>query len=534
MTSYLNLVDLLCSRASLQPEQTAYIFLPDGETEAGKLTYQELDRQARAIASQLQTKLEPGDRALVIYPYHAGLEFIAAFFGCLYAGVIAVTCNPPRNKKAIAQLQERAVSSQVKAVLTTEDFLQQFQNALGPKLAIASQFQQLAVIATDKIDYSYANDWLLPELNSDTIAFFQHTSGSTGIPKGVMVTHGNIIYNQQLIQQGFQNDEETVGVGWLPMFHDMGLIGHVIQPLYLGIPSILISPISLIQKPVNWLRAITRYRGTCSGGPNFAYDLLCLKVTEAQKETLDLSSWQLAYTGAEPVLAETLERFATAFASCGFQKEAFYPCYGMAEATLFVSGGDRATPPIVKYVDRAALESNQVVEVNREHPKAKAIVGCGKTWLEQKIIIVDPETLIPCAAERVGEIWVSGSGIGKGYWNQPQATQETFAAYLADTNEGPFLRTGDLGFIADGELYITGRLKDVMIFWGVYQYPHHIERTVQKSHPALRLNCGAAFAVEVGEKERLVIAQEVERNYLRKLNVEEIGENINIIKLIKQ
>ena len=400
----------MCSRASLQPEQTAYIFLPDEETESGKLTYQELDRQARAIASKIQTKLEPGDRALVIYPYHAGLEFIAAFFGCLYVGVIAVTSNPPRNQKAIAQLQERAVSSQVKAVLTTEEFLSQFQTELGQNFLVDRQFQQLALLATDKIASSLANDWSVPELTSNTIAFFQHTSGSTGVPKEVM---------------------------------------------------------------------------------------------------------------------ETLECFTAAFASCGFQKEAFYPCYGMAEATLFVSGGDRAKLPVVKYVDRSALESNRVVEVNREHPKAKAIVGCGKTWLEQKIIIVDPATSIPYAGDRVGEIWVSGSGIGKGYWNQPQATQETFTAYLADTNEGSFLRTGDLGFIADGELYITGRLKDVMIFWGVYQYPHHIERTVQKSHPALRLNCGAAFAVEVGEKERLVIAQEVERNYLRKLNVQEIVETIN-------
>ena len=224
----------------------------------------------------------------------------------MYAGVIAVTCNPPRNKKASAQLQERAVSSQVKAILTTEAFWQQVQTELGQSLALASQFQQLALIATDKIAASCANDWSVPELTSDTIAFFQHTSGSTGVPKGVMVTHGNILYNQQLIQQGFQNNEDTVGVGWLPMFHDMGLSGHVIQPLYLGIPSILMSPISLIQKPVKWLQAITHYRATCSGGPNFAYDQLCLKVTEAQKETLDLSSWQLAYCGAEPVLAETL------------------------------------------------------------------------------------------------------------------------------------------------------------------------------------------------------------------------------------
>lgn len=517
MINYSNLVDLLNYRALDRPNQIAYRFLKDSKTESARLTYAELDSQARAIAAKLQSLVPAGSRALLVYSYDAGLEFISAFFGCLYAEVIAVTTTPPRHGKEIAKLQQRAVASGATIVLTTKDFLTIFESQLANT--------GFNLIATDDLSDDLAQDWMQPKINSDTLAFLQYTSGSTGIPKGVMVTHGNILCNEEMIKQAFQHTEDTVVVGWLPMYHDMGLIGNVLQPVYLGTESILMSPIALSQQPLNWLKAITQYQATTSGGPNFAYDLLCLRATEEQLAELDLSSWQVAFSGAEPVRVETIERFSSIFAACGFRSRAFYPCYGMAETTLFVSGGLQTAPPQIKYVDGVALAQNQVVEITPEQPSVRAIVGCGKNWLDTEIIIVNPESLTKCSDKQVGEIWVSGSGVGKGYWEQPEETQQTFQAYLA-TGEGPFLRTGDLGFFQDEELYITGRLKEVMIFWGRYCYPQHVERTVQESHPAFRLNCGAAFTVETGTAEKLVIVQEIERSYLRNLNVEELVNTI--------
>ena len=526
MTKYSNLVELLQNRALQQPDRIAYRFLEDGKTESGNLTYNKLDRQAKAIAAKLQFLLNPGSRALLVYPYHAGLEFIAGFFGCLYAEVIAVTTNPPRHGKEVVKLLERSIASGAKVVLTTAEFLKTIKAGIAINRELAERTKDFTFLATDDIPSSLVSDWQATKIERDTLAFLQYTSGSTGISKGVMVTHGNILSNQEMIRQGFQHTEETLVVGWLPMFHDMGLIGNVLQPLYLGKPSILMSPVALAQKPFEWLKAISHYRATTSGGPNFAYDLLCLKATPANLAGLDLSSWSVAFSGAETVRAETIDRFSHIFEPCGFRREAFYPCYGMAETTLFITGGLKYDLPVVKYVDVNALEQNQVVEAKPEQPGAKAIVGCGRTWLNQKVIIVDPQSLTQCSSARVGEIWVSGVGVGKGYWQQPEETENTFNAYLADTKEGPFLRTGDLGFIEDGELYITGRLKEVMIFWGRFCYPQHVEKTVQDSHPALRPNCGAAFSLDVGTTERLVITQEVERSYLRNLNVEEITEAI--------
>ena len=526
MTKYFSLVELLQDRAIGQSEQIAYRFLQDGKTEIGSLTYQELDKQARAIAGKLQSLLQPGSRALLVYPYHAGLEFIAGFFGCLYAGIIAVTANPPRHGKEIVKLSARAISSGAKVVLTTADFLTTIEAGIATNSELATQTKDFSWIATDSISSNLSADWQSTKIEPDTLAFLQYTSGSTGMPKGVMVTHGNILSNEEMIRQGFQHRDETVVVGWLPMFHDMGLIGNVLQPLYLGQPSILMSPVALAQKPFEWLKAISHYRATTSGGPNFAYDLLCLKATPENLAGLDLSSWSVAFSGAETVRAETIDRFSQIFQACGFRREAFYPCYGMAETTLFITGGLKHDAPVVKYVEGNALEQNQVISANPKQQGTKAIVGCGRTWLDQKAIIVDPQSLTQCSSDRVGEVWVLGSGVGKGYWQQPEETENTFNAYLADTKEGPFLRTGDLGFIENGELYITGRLKEVMIFWGRYCYPQHVEKTVQDSHPALRPNCGAAFSIDVGTTEKLVIVQEIERSYLRNLNVEEIVEAI--------
>lgn len=517
------LVDLLRKRAVHQPLQVAFTFLKDGETEAGSLTYQELDRHARAIAAALQSYGVSGSRALLLYP--PGLEFIAAFFGCLYAGVVAVPAYPPRPNQSMSRLQAIMTSSQAAVALTTTSLLVNIEGRLplNPELAA------LRWLCTDNLNSDLASDWQEPALCGSTLAFLQYTSGSTGTPKGVIVSHGNLLHNEQVIQRAMQHTEKTIFVGWLPLFHDMGLVGNMLQPLYLGIPCILMSPVAFLQRPLRWLQAISRYRATTSGGPNFAYDLCVSKITNQERATLDLSSWEVAFNGAEPIRAQTLERFCDAFTQCGFRAQAFYPCYGMAETTLFVSGGLKTAPPIVHQVSGVALSQNQVLKAASEQKDTRKLVGCGQSWLDQEIVIVDPESLTLCPVGQVGEIWVSGPSVAQGYWNRPEETAYTFQAYLADIGEsvagrspGPFLRTGDLGFLQDGELFVTGRLKDVVIIRGRNHYPQDIELTVEKSHPALRLGCSAAFSVEVEGEERLVVVAEVERSYLRRLVVDEV------------
>ncbi|MGK7905412.1 MAG: amino acid adenylation domain-containing protein [Hormoscilla sp.] len=506
-------IDLLQYQAQNKPDQVIYIFLQNGETEKVSLTYQELNQRSREIAAQLQSFSAIGSRALLLYP--PGLEFITAFFGCLYAGIVAVPAYPPRRNQKMSRVQAIVADSQATLALTTASELAR----LGNQFAQDPELASLHWLATDQLQSDQRLDWQEPALCSSTLAFLQYTSGSTGAPKGVMVSHGNLLHNERLIEIGFGHTTDTLVVGWLPLFHDMGLIGNVLQPLYMGIPSVLMSPAAFLQKPLRWLQAISRYKATTSGGPNFAYDLCVQKISPQQRADIDLSSWSVAFNGSEPVHAETLERFSHYFADCGFRREAFYPCYGMAEATLFVSGGVKTALPVLLQVEAADLEQNCVV-ATADPANARVIVGCGQSLFE-KIALVDPESNTRCRADQVGEIWISSLSVAQGYWNQPEATAKTFNAYL-DTGEGPFLRTGDLGFMQDGELFITGRLKDLIIIWGRNHYPQDIELTVERSHPALRPSCGAAFGVEVAGEERLVVAQEVKRNSLRQINVEAV------------
>ncbi|WP_144052388.1 non-ribosomal peptide synthetase [Anabaena sp. PCC 7108] len=514
------LIDILRWRAIHQPDKQAYIFLPDGETEIC-LTYGMLEQRARAIAMQLQSICSPGERALLLYP--SGLDFITAFLGCLYAGAIAVPAYPPRRNQNLTRLQSIVIDAQATIALTTQDLL---DNDISIYLGQDRILGQLKWLATDTIATTDATSWQPPTLTEETLAFLQYTSGSTGMPKGVKVSHLNLLSNEQMIQHAFGHSSETIFVGWLPLFHDMGLIGNVLQPLYLGIPCIFMAPVTFLQTPFYWLQAISRYRATTSGGPNFAYDLCIRSTTPEQRSQLDLSSWQLAFNGSETVRAETLEAFTSTFESCGFKREAFYPCYGMAEATLFISGGAKTKSPQVLGVDDQALGQNQVAILEPDQPSYKAIVGVGHPWLDQSLRIVSPDTRQICAEDRVGEIWVAGTNIAGGYWNQSEQTAQTFNAYTADTNEGPFLQTGDLGFVHQGELFITGRLKDLIVIRGRNYYPQDIELTVEQCHPALRAGCGAAFSVDVAGEERLVIVQEVERHYLRKLPVETVVQAI--------
>ena len=514
------LVDLLRYRAIHQAQQTAFIFLQDGEIEAEKLTYKELDRQARTIAAFLQSIADTGDRAILLYP--SGLEFIAAFFGCLYAGIISVPVSLPKRNRRNKRLESIIKDTEAKLVLTTTSVMNETEKVFEENRVLAN----LHCITTNNFDGDRADDWQSPLINSNTLALLQYTSGSTGIPKGVMVSHGNVLHNSEYIKQAFNLSQSSVSVNWLPNFHDMGLIDGIIQPLYTGFLAVILSPVSFLQKPIRWLQAISNYQGTHCGCPNFGYDLCVSKTTSETRANLNLSSWVTAYCGAEPIRRETIENFTATFKSCGFQSQFFYPCYGMAEATLMISGGKVADRPIYTQVEAKALEKSRIVEVSIDAEKTKHLVGCGRARLDTKIEIVDPLTLKSCSEARVGEIWVSGQSVAQGYWNKPEATKETFQARLTNRKES-FLRTGDLGFIKDGELFVTGRLKDLIIIRGQNHYPQDIEKTVDKSHPSLRPNCGAAFSVEVKGVEKLVVVQEVERTHLRKLDSDEVFKAID-------
>jgi acyl-CoA synthetase (AMP-forming)/AMP-acid ligase II len=504
------LVDLLRYRAIYQPNVTAYTFLLDGEKEEVSLTYEELDRKARAIAVSLQSFCPSGERALLIYP--PGLEYIVAFFGCLYAGVIAVPAYPPRPNRSATRLQTIIADAQPKAALTTASVWA----TLERQSSYTPQLKNLPWLATDRLDGHLAKSWQETALSGSTLAFLQYTSGSTAEPKGVAIAHQNLLHNLSWIYRRFEHSSNSRGVIWLPLYHDMGLIGGVLQPLYGGFPVVLMSPLMFLQSPIRWLQAISRYRATTSGGPNFAYNLVSRKVTPEQLTHLDLSSWEVAFNGSEAISYEILEQFAAILQPCGFRREAFYPCYGMAEATLIVSGGRKTAPIVAKKVKAEALEKHYVVLANSLENNWRIVVGCGHSLSDQKVVVVNPETLRQCAANEVGEIWVSGASVAQGYWNQPEETKRTFCAYLADGDEGPFLRTGDLGFLEDGELFITGRLKDIIIINGRNYYPQDLEWTVEQSHSLIRPNCAAAFSAEIKNEERLIILAEIERSYRKR------------------
>ncbi|WP_437742531.1 amino acid adenylation domain-containing protein [Sorangium sp. So ce1504] len=500
------LVALLRRRAEQRPSGHATTFLVDGEADARAMTYGELDRRARALAAELQADARAGDRALLLVP--PGLDFIAAFFGCLYAGLVAVPVPLPQRKSGLMRVLAIVRDCRPSVVLTTEAFLGAVTMLRDdPSFA---ELSHLRCMAVDTIRDGQEDAWRAPRVTAETVAFLQYTSGSTGTPKGVVLTHGNLLRNELMIQRAFAHTAESVIVGWLPPHHDMGLIGNILQPLYVGVPCIQLAPEHFLMRPRRWLEAISRYRATTSGGPNFAYELCIRKIPPEQREGLDLGSWKVAFNGAEPIRAATLDRFAEAFAPAGFRREAFYPCYGLAEATLLVTGGAADAPPVVRAVDRAGLAQGHAVFEPRRPEDGVALVGCGGSPAGDEVRIVDPETLRPCKDERVGEIWVAGASVAQGYWERPEETALTFEARLS-TGEGPFLRTGDLGFSSRGELYVTGRLKDLIIVRGRNIYPQDIELTSEESHPGLRAGGGAAFSVDVDGEERIVIVQELGR-----------------------
>lgn len=510
------MIRLLRQRAQEHREKIVYTYLADGESQEIRLTYGELEQKALAIAAILQSSLAPGERVLLLYP--PGIEFPAAFFGCLCAGMVAVPAYPPHSKQFLASLRAAAIDAGAAVALSTSATLAEYKGQIEQTPGLPS----LQWIATDILADDLAKGWQEPSIGQDALAVLQYTSGSTGNPKGVMVSHGNLLHNSSVIHASFGNSPNIRAVIWLPPYHDMGLIGGIIQPVFAGANAILLSPVHFIQKPLRWLMAISRYKATTSGGPNFAYDLCVRKITPEQKSGLDLRSWEVAFNGAEPIRAESLRRFTAAFASCGFQNKAFLPCYGLAETTLIACGCNKNSEPTFLRADAQALKSGRLALATDKKEYDLELVGNGEAPAAHEMCIVDPLSSIPCKDESIGEIWIAGPSVAQGYWNRPDETEETFRARFADTGRGPFLRTGDLGFLHAGQLFVTGRLKDLIIIRGLNHYPQDIERTAERSHEALRAGGGAAFAVEVDNEEQLVVVQEIERSHIRKLDAETV------------
>jgi acyl-CoA synthetase (AMP-forming)/AMP-acid ligase II len=509
-----SLIDLITRRAVEQHDERGYVFLSDKGDEEAALTFGELHRRAMAVAAQLRESGSPGERALLLFG--PGLDFIIAYFGCVLAGVIAVPMMLPRRNSSLGSSASIVANASPRFLMTNERV-----QSTRPDVIERFSAPQRHWIITEQIEAT--NAARLPILRPDDIAFLQYTSGSTSDPKGVMVTHSNLIKNLEMMRHALGNTRQSTYASWIPLYHDMGLIANVLQSLYVGSLCVLLAPMTFLQRPLSWLRAIHRYRAEVAGAPNFAFDLCVQRFRADQMRDVDLSSWKVAFNGAEPVRADTIERFAATFAPYGFDRRAMNPQYGMAEATVMVSAGPRLAGPVIRTVGLDAFRHNEIAPPAGERDKHR-MVGCGRSVVGGRLAIVHPATRRLIGSDRIGEIWVSGPHVSKGYWQNPDATRATFDARIeGDPGDECWLRTGDLGFMDEsGELFITGRAKDMIIVRGINYYPQDIESTVYNSHPALRRHFGAVFSVPDESGEKLVLVQEVERTQRRGLDTEEI------------
>lgn len=514
-TSAKTIVDIGVANAARVGDRPFLLWLDNGKVESRSLTFSELDRASRAFAVQLldaactQARAsEEGRQPLALIMTRHGLEFAIAFFACLYAGVVAVPAYPPKKGESGDRLHALIADSQAVIAIADRTTIESVKAAAGIGMA---------VLSVDEVREDLASRWEHPPIDPESTAFIQYTSGSTGAPKGVVVTHGNLMSNQSAISLAMNHDERTIFAGWLPLFHDMGLVGNLLNPFYLGVRCVLMSPLSFIVNPIRWLEAISKYRATTSGGPNFAYELCLSRTTPEQRMGLDLSSWKVAFNGAEPVRANTIERFAEEFAPHGFDRKAIFPCYGMAEATLFVAGPDMDAPPTILDVnqERLAKGTVEIAEPHTRPTRAKAaggpvgslrLVSCGAPSDETIVRIIDPSNAQLLDSGQVGEIWISGPGVARGYHRQVALTDDTFfGAISGDATGHRFLRTGDLGFLRDGQLYVTGRCKDVIIVNGRNLYPQDIEASAIAAHPVLSGGVAAAFSLDRDDQEQVVL-----------------------------
>jgi len=512
------LVDLLEIRAAENPTALSYRFLTDHDAEPQTISYQELATQAKIIAVELKKYAAVGDRVLLIYP--PGLALITAYFGCLYAGLVAVPAYPPTTIRLVEKIQKIILNSTPRLILSTQEitqttqqlkWLKRIRKLPGTKSIIKRcyrhahylldwDFDKIQWFSTDNKLPSQASQWQKPEITSESLAFLQYTSGSTDWPKGVMLTHHNLLHNLRLLYERYQLSGASPNydkiVCWLPPYHDMGLIANILLPVYSCIGSTLFSPLSFIENPYRWLKAISQYQATFSGAPNFAYEYCTNHISDQACADINLSSWKIAFNGAEPIRAEVLENFSKRFAPHGFNPLAFSPCYGLAEATLFVTG-DRAT----------GWRGIPALGTTKEDKKI--VINCGQPV--QNVCIVDPKQYTPCAEGELGEVWVQSESVAQGYWGNPQATIEVFQAKLRGEANVNYLRTGDLGFLLDNHLYIAGRIKDLIIVHGVNHYPQDIEYTVTHYQDDLSPGGCAAFSMTIDNREQLVVICEIKQ-----------------------
>lgn len=512
--------EVIKNRTVEKPDHVVFRFLSDGVIENESFTYQQLETRSKALGAAMQNAGSKGDRVLLLF--HHGLSYVASLYACFYSGFVAVPAYPPRRNRGIERIQTIITDSEAKICLVSQQVYNDIQNNLKND----ELFTQLNWIIYEEIPDSNSLNFNDVEILPDDVALLQYTSGSTGNPKGVMITQLNLLYNSEYIRRTYELGKHTVGVNWLPVFHDMGLIGGIMQVAYSGGVNIGLPPIEFLKKPLNWLKAIEKYGGTTAGGPNFSYDYCVQKTTDAERKNLDLSTMTVFFCGAEPIRKTTYNEFSEKFAVSKFREEQFYSCYGLAEATLIVTGGYRANKPKYLEVDSESLSDNKVEVINDGRPGSISLVGCGHLWMETQIEIVNPSNMKRAGKNEVGEIWISGPTLAAGYWNKPEETKRSFGAKIADTDDGPFFKTGDLGFFHDNELYITGRLKDLIIIRGINHYPNDIEFTIQSAFSELRQNGGAAFPVDEAGEEKLVIVQELERAAMRDTDFTMLIENI--------
>jgi acyl-CoA synthetase (AMP-forming)/AMP-acid ligase II/aryl carrier-like protein len=507
--------DMLRQRSAAEPEKVGFVFLASGEEESSSLTWRQLDAAARAVAQRLRETCPAGERALLLYP--AGLDFISAFLGCLYAGVVAIPAPAPRSarhERALPRLRTIVDDARPAVVLSSAAIGAVVEEVIGEVAA------GLPCVHTDQLGAG-ESFWTPPEASANELAFLQYTSGSTSAPKGVMVSHANLMHNLGSMRRAFRGSPQATGVSWLPHYHDMGLLMQL-QALYCGCRCVVMPPAAFLQQPARWLRAVSRYRAVASGGPNFAYALCARSVRDADCQGLDLSGWKLAYNAAEPIDARTMQAFAERFAPWGFSPNALFPAYGLAEATLLVSSAEYGEG--VQLCTALAARQGDDLAAAADAPAAKTWVRCGRARGGQRVVIVQPQSHQRCAPGEVGEVWVQGPSVAGGYWAKAALTAEVFGARLSD-GDGPYLRTGDLGFFHGEELVITGRLKDLIIVRGVNHYPQDIELTAGRSHAALAEGGGAAFSVPLDGQECLVVVHELERSR-RDADVNEVAQAV--------